>query len=94
MPCCRKPSGAATGRRRRRQRPRRGRGVNRAHAVRAGPGGGGNGRSAGRGRDPRDRSEEPAGGGAREPRAGVHGAQLVSFPGLHEMQRNLPMVQF
>ena len=43
--------------------------------------------------NPRDRSEEPAGGGAGEPRAGVHGTQLVSFTGLHEAQRNLPMVQ-
>ena len=24
---------------------------------------------------------------------GLHGARLVSFTGLHEMQRNLPMVQ-
>ena len=54
----------------------------------------GNGRSAGRGRDPRDRPEEPAGGGAGEPRAGLHGARLVSFTGLHEMQRNLPRFRY
>ena len=28
--------------------------------------------------------------GAGEPRAGVHGPQLVSFPGVHEMRRNIP----
>ena len=39
--------------------------------------------------DPKD----AAGAGAGEPRAGLHGARLVSFTGLHEMQRNLPMVQ-
>ena len=42
---------------------------------------------------PRDRSEEPAGGGAGEPGAGVHGARLVSFSGLHLVQRNLSMLQ-
>ena len=37
--------------------------------------------------------EGPAGACAGEARAGVHGARLVSFTGLHEMQRNLPMLQ-
>ena len=27
------------------------------------------------------------------PRAGVHGTRLVSFPGVHEMRRNLPQTQ-
>ena len=44
------------------------------------------------GRDPRQRSEGPAGACAGEPRAGVHGAQLVSFTGVHEMQRNIPQL--
>ena len=36
--------------------------------------------------DPKDGLAACAG----EPRAGVHGAQLVSFTGVHEMRRNIP----
>ena len=39
--------------------------------------------------DPKDRLAACAG----EPRAGLHGARLVSFTGLHEMQRNIPQLQ-
>jgi hypothetical protein len=39
------------------------------------------------------RPEGRASACAGEPRAGVHGARLVRFTGLHAMQRNLPIVQ-
>ena len=85
--CCRTASGAATGRRRSRQRQRRARGVNRRPCrmpslwrgwrptrwARCWPTGHG--------------PQEPPGGGAGEPRAGV-------FIGLHVMQRNIPQLQY
>ena len=40
--------------------------------------------------DPRHRPEGPAGGGAGEPRAGVHGAQLVSFTGVQRCGETSP----
>jgi hypothetical protein len=51
------------------------------------------GRHDGQGDGTCHRPEGQAGACSGEPGAGLHGARLVSFTGLHEMQRNLPMGQ-
>ena len=53
------------------------------------PGGPG-GRSGGQGAGAGQRPEGRPGGRPGAARAGVHGPQLVSFPGVQEMRRNLP----
>ena len=60
-----------------------------APALCARPGGPG-GRSGGQGARAGQRPEGRPGGRPGAARAGVHGPQLVSFPGVHEMRRNLP----
>jgi hypothetical protein len=60
-----------------------------AHVVRGRPGGAG-GRSGGQGAGAGQRPEGRARCSSGAARAGVHGPRLVSFPGVHEMRRNLP----
>ena len=51
-------------------------------------------RSAVRGRGPRQRPQGPPGGGAGAARAGVHGARLVSFTGLHADAEKPPQFNY
>ena len=63
-----------------------------AHAVCARPGGPG-GRSGGQGARAGQRPQGRPGGRPGAARAGVHGPKRLSFPGVHEMRRNLPRVK-
>ena len=91
MRCCPRATDAATDRRRSRlwrPGPIRG-GPNAAPALSAGPSVPG-GRSGGRGAGVGQRPEGRLGGCPGAAGAGVHGPRLVSFPGVHEMRRNIP----
>ena len=93
-PCCRRASGAATGRQQSRQRPRRARGANRRPCRLRSP------------RRPwRAICGQVVGMLASDPKDGLARAlarlgrafmarELVSFTGVHEMRRNLPILQF